>query len=60
MDKDDLILAFERAYLALLRTPHDALRVKNQAGLCACRDALAHLRGWEAQHTQEYYESFND
>jgi len=48
--------ALTTAYLAMLRAPHGEWRVKNQAALCACRDAIAESLGQTSQQIQDRYE----
>lgn len=53
----DGLKAAEMAYLHLLKTPHDALRIKGQDTLVALRDFIAKATGREAEDVQNEFES---
>jgi hypothetical protein len=54
----DGITLVERAYIALLRHPHDLWRVKNQWLYCECRAYLAAATGRSEEETQELFEAW--
>ena len=45
-----------RAYMALLHWPHDAFRTQHQELYARLRDAIAELRGWDVEFTQNGFE----
>lgn len=52
-----LLEALEAAYMLALQMPHDALRIRSQAELCAMRNAIAAATGREAEEVQNDFEA---
>ena len=52
----ELVAALEAGYLYALGTAHDQHRMRNQAALCAMRDAICLETGRGAQDVQETFE----
>lgn len=46
-----------QAYVLLLQMPHGGVRARNQAVLCALRDAIVAETGHEPQEVQDSFES---
>src|SRR5574340_1494433 len=53
----DGLKAVEMAYLHILRTPHDRLRVEGQSTLCALRDFIAVATGRTDEEVQNEFEA---
>ena len=51
------LFALQQAYLTALQMPHSGVRARQQAVLCALRDAIVAETGIEAQEVQESFES---
>lgn len=51
-----MLAAIEAAYLHLLQTPHDTLRIQNQWTFCLLRDAICAATGREPQDVQDDFE----
>jgi hypothetical protein len=49
--------ALEAGYMLALRMPFDSLRIRNQAALCAMRDALAAATGRTSEDVQNDFEA---
>ena len=47
----------QQAYVLLLQMPDSGVRARNQAALCALRDAICKETGIGAQEVQEAHES---